>query len=60
MEGEGEAAAREMDTGQRVAAAIFTGGMSELFGMGESSENELARIPAEGGREGLGVPRRAT
>lgn len=41
MEGEGEAAAGEMDTGERIAAAIFTGGLSELFGVGRTSENEL-------------------
>lgn len=40
MQGEGEAAADEASDGERVAAAIFTGGLSELFGGGQSDENE--------------------
>jgi hypothetical protein len=41
LRGEGEAAAGEADTGQRVAAAIFSGGLSELFGGGGSGSDEM-------------------
>lgn len=40
MRGEGEAAADETPTGQRIAAAIFSGGLSELFGGGETNTDE--------------------
>lgn len=40
MQGEGEATAAEADDGVRAAAAIFSGGLTELFGGGQTNENE--------------------
>lgn len=41
MRGEGEIEASEMGTGQRIATAILTAGISELFGGGQSNQDEL-------------------
>jgi hypothetical protein len=40
LQGEGEARADEASDGERIAAAIFSGGLTELFGGGQSDENE--------------------
>ena len=40
LQGEGLAEAGEMSTGQRIALGVVTGGISELFGGGQTSEDE--------------------
>lgn len=40
LQGEGEARADEASDGERIAAAIFSGGLTELFGGGQSDDNE--------------------
>jgi len=39
--------ASQASTGERVAAAIFTGGLSELFGGGQSNKDDLLRAQRE-------------
>jgi hypothetical protein len=53
LQAEGVADAAEMDTGQRVAAAIFSGGFSELFGGGESDRDELIKARREAAEKAL-------
>ncbi|MGG6461310.1 hypothetical protein [Solilutibacter silvestris] len=40
LQGEGEARASEVSDGDRIAAAIFSGGLTELFGGGQSDTDE--------------------
>ena len=47
MEGEDIAKAGEATDEQRVAAAIFTGGLSELFGGGQSNTDDILRAKRE-------------
>lgn len=53
MEGEGLADAAEMDDAQRVAAAIFSGGLSELFGGGTSDRDEVLKARREAAEKAL-------
>jgi hypothetical protein len=46
--GEKIADANQASSGERVAAAIFTGGLSELFGGGQSNQDDLLRARREG------------
>lgn len=41
LQGEGEIEAGEMGTGERVARAVITAGVSELWGGGQSDEDEI-------------------
>jgi hypothetical protein len=53
IQGEGEAAAEEWGTGQRIAVGIVTGGVSEVFGFGSSDEDEKQEARREAAQKAL-------
>ncbi len=53
LQNENLAHASEMDDGQRAAAAIFSGGLSELFGGGTTDRDELFKARREAAEKAL-------
>lgn len=53
LESEQLAKAGEMDDGARAAAAIFSGGLSELFGGGTSDRDEIAKARREAAEKAM-------
>ena len=53
MQGAGEAAAGEQGVGQRIASAVATGGLSELWGGGQTDQDEVLRARQEAAQKAL-------